>query len=119
MNSNSSFMFMMVAMLAIWYFLLIRPQQQRVKRHKEMVNNLKKGDQVVTQGGIFAKVTSVGADETEIELEIASGVKIKVVRSTIQTVIDKTAPAKAASKSAVNKAEAKPAAKSKTVKTKK
>lgn len=119
MGSNSSFFFVMLIMIVIWYFLLIRPQQQRTKRHKEMINNLKKGDQVVTQGGVFAKVSSVGANDNEIEVEIASGVKIKVVRSTIQMVIDKTAantPAKPADAKPAEKA--KPAAKAKTTKAK-
>ncbi len=103
MASNSSFLFMMVIMIAVWYFLIIRPQQQRVKRHKDMINNLQKGDRIVTQGGIFAKVSSVGADDKEVEVEIANGVKVKVVRSTIQTVLNKTEAANTNAKPADKK----------------
>ena len=85
---------MMVLIFVIFYFLLIRPQQKKAKEHQQMVANLRRGDQVVTAGGIIGKVTRVGAEgETEIELEIASGVKIKVIRSTISMVLSKTEPA--------------------------
>ncbi len=104
MSSNSSFLFMMVIMIVVWYFLIIRPQQQRVKRHKDMINNLQKGDRIVTQGGIYAKVSSVSGDNNEIEVEIANGVKVKVVRSTIQTVLNKTEAANTNAKPAEKKA---------------
>ncbi|MCK4621927.1 MAG: preprotein translocase subunit YajC [Desulfuromonadales bacterium] len=72
---------MLVAMFAIFYFLLIRPQQKRSKQHKELVSAIKAGDQVVTAGGIHGKVASV--EDTTVSLEIATGVKIKLNRSTI------------------------------------
>ncbi len=75
---------MLVAMFAIFYFLLIRPQQKRAKQHKELVNNLKPGDQVVTAGGIYGKIASV--DETTATIEIATGVKIKMSRTSITEV---------------------------------
>ncbi|MCK4690300.1 MAG: preprotein translocase subunit YajC [Desulfuromonadales bacterium] len=72
---------MLVAMFAIFYFLLIRPQQKRAKQHKELVNAVKAGDQVVTAGGIHGKIASV--EDTTVALEVATGVKIKLNRSTI------------------------------------
>ena len=75
------------------YFLLIRPQQKKVKEHQAMVSALRRGDQVVTQGGIIGKVVKVKEDN-ELELEVADGVKVRVVQSTIATVISKTEPAK-------------------------
>jgi preprotein translocase subunit YajC len=74
------------------YFLLIRPQQKKMKEHQGMVAALRKGDQIVTQGGIKGKVVKVGA-ENELEVEIATGVKVKVVQSTVQAVLNKTDPA--------------------------
>ena len=72
---------MLVIMFAIFYFLLIRPQQKRAKQHKELVNSLKAGDQVVTAGGVHGKVTAV--QDTLVTLEIASNVRVKVNRSSI------------------------------------
>lgn len=80
----------LILIFAIMYFLMIRPQQKRAKQHREMVSALKKGDQVVTQGGIIGKVASVRDDE--IEVEIASGVRVRVVRATVAQVISATAP---------------------------
>lgn len=80
----------LIAIFAIMYFLMIRPQQKRAKMHREMVAALKKGDQVVTQGGLIGKVTS--ARDDEIEVEIAQGVKVRVVRSTISHVVTATTP---------------------------
>lgn len=83
-----------VLIFVIMYFLMIRPQQKRMKEHRAMVEALKKGDQVITQGGIIGKVAAVR--DNEVEVEIASGVKIRVVRSTISNVVSKTDPAPAA-----------------------
>ena len=80
----------LILIFAIMYFLMIRPQQKRVKQHREMVSALKKGDHVVTQGGIIGKVASV-RDE-ELEVEIATGVKVRVIRSTVSQVLNKTEP---------------------------
>jgi len=74
------------------YFLLIRPQQKKVKEHRAMVEAVRRGDQVVTQGGMIGKVSKVKEDG-EIEVEIAEGVKVRVVKSTIAQVISKTEPA--------------------------
>ena len=78
---------------AIMYFLLIRPQQKKVKEHQNMVTALRRGDQVVTQGGLIGKVTKV-KEENEIEVEVATGVKVRVVQNTIAQVLSKTEPAK-------------------------
>ena len=82
-----------VLIFAIMYFLLIRPQQKKVKEHQAMVAALRRGDQVVTQGGVIGKVVKV-KDDGEIEVEIADGVKVRVIQSTIATVVSKTEPAK-------------------------
>jgi len=81
-----------VLIFAIMYFLMIRPQQKKMKEHKAMVAALRRGDQVVTQGGIVGKVTKVKEDSNEVEVEIADGVKIRVIQHTIATVLSKTEP---------------------------
>jgi len=82
----------LILIFVIMYFLLIRPQQKKLKEHKAMVEALRRGDQVVTQGGLIGKVAKV-KDEGEIEVELAEGVKVRVVRSTIAQVLSKTEPA--------------------------
>lgn len=82
----------LILIFVIFYFLLIRPQQKRAKEHKLMVENLRRGDQVVTAGGMMAKVTKV-IDGDEVEVEISTGVKVKLIRSTISAVLSKTEPA--------------------------
>ena len=84
----------LILIFGIMYFLLIRPQQKKMKQHQAMVNGLRRGDQVVTQGGLIGKVTKV-KDDNEIEVEIATGVKVRVVQATIAQVISKTEPADA------------------------
>lgn len=84
----------LILIFAIMYFLLIRPQQKKLKQHQAMVAALRRGDQVVTQGGLIGKVTKV-KDDGEVEIEIATGVNVRVVRSTIASVVNKTEPAKA------------------------
>ena len=83
----------LILIFAIMYFLLIRPQQKKVKQHQNMVASLRRGDQVVTQGGLMGKVTKV-KEENEIEVEVAEGVKVRVVQNTIAQVLSKTEPAK-------------------------
>jgi preprotein translocase subunit YajC len=84
----------LILIFAIMYFLLIRPQQKKLKEHKAMVEALRRGDQVVTQGGIVGKVTKVQEDGM-VEVEIADGVKVKVIKGTIAQVMNKTEPAAA------------------------
>jgi preprotein translocase subunit YajC len=84
----------LVAVFAIMYFLLIRPQQQRAKEHKKMVENVGRGDTVVTAGGLIGKVTKpVKPEDTEITVEIADNVQIKVMKSTLSEVRPKNTPA--------------------------
>ncbi|KIC51110.1 MULTISPECIES: preprotein translocase subunit YajC [unclassified Tateyamaria] len=83
----------LILIFAIMYFLLIRPQQKKVKEHAAMVEALRRGDQVVTQGGLIGKVSKVKEDN-EVEVEVAEGVKVRVVKSTIAQVLNKTEPAK-------------------------
>lgn len=84
----------LILIFAIMYFLLIRPQQKKVKEHKAMVEALRRGDQVVTSGGIVGKVTKVQEDGL-VEVEIADNVKVKVIKHTITQVMNKTEPAAA------------------------
>ncbi|WP_299614066.1 preprotein translocase subunit YajC [uncultured Tateyamaria sp.] len=83
----------LILIFAIMYFLLIRPQQKKVKEHAAMVDQLRRGDQIVTQGGLIGKVSKVKEDN-EVEVELAEGVKVRVVKSTIAQVLNKTEPAK-------------------------
>ena len=83
----------LLLIFAIMYFLLIRPQQKKMKDHQAMVNGLRRGDKVVTAGGMFGKVVKIH-EEGEVEVEIADGVKVRMVQSTIAQVISKTEPAK-------------------------
>ncbi len=91
MDAFSSFI-PLILIFAIMYFLMIRPQQQQRKQHTAMIGALRRGDQVVTAGGLICKVTKV-KDEAEVEVELADGVRVRVVRSTIAQVMNKTEPA--------------------------
>ncbi len=82
----------MLLIFGIMYFLLIRPQQKKLKEHQSMIEAVRRGDQVVTQGGIVGKVTKV-RDDAEIEVEIAQGVNVRVVKHTIASVRSQTEPA--------------------------
>jgi preprotein translocase subunit YajC len=80
-------MFLMVAMLAIFYFLLIRPQQKRQKEHKQMLANLQKGDTIFTSGGLRGRIT--GLDENVITMEISDKVRVKVNRNAVGGLVSK------------------------------
>jgi len=83
-----------ILIFVIMYFLLIRPQQKRLKEHRAMIDALKRGDKVVTAGGLVGKITAVGTDEAdEITLEVSNGVKVTVIKSMITTVLSKPEPA--------------------------
>ena len=84
----------LVLIFGIMYMLLIRPQQKKMREMKAMIDALRRGDQVLTGGGIIGKVTKVGEDNI-IEVEIADGVKVKVMKHTITQVMSKTEPAAA------------------------
>jgi preprotein translocase subunit YajC len=77
----------MVLLFVVFYFLLIRPQQKRTKQHKLMVNELSKGDEVVTNGGVLGKIIDV--TDNFLTLEIAKGVEIKVQRGMVQSMMPK------------------------------
>jgi len=77
---------------AVFYFLLIRPQQKKMKQHREMLSAVRRGDKVLTGGGIFGTVTKV-LNDNEITVEIAEGVRVRVARSSISEVLSKTEPA--------------------------
>jgi preprotein translocase subunit YajC len=82
----------LILIFAIMYFLLIRPQQKKMKEHQKMVEGLRRGDVVVTQGGLIGKVVKVKEDN-ELDVEIADGIKVRVVQNTIVQVRSKTEPA--------------------------
>jgi len=81
----------LILIVVVFYFLLIRPQQQKAKRHKEMIRNLRRGDRVVTQGGILGNVSKV-INDGEVQVEIAENVRVRVLRSSITEVLAKTEP---------------------------
>lgn len=87
----------LVLIFAVFYFLLIRPQQKRMKEHKAMLEAVRRGDKVVTNGGIIGTVVKVVNDE-ELSVEIADGVKVRVQRNMLSSVLAKTEPVKSDSK---------------------
>jgi preprotein translocase subunit YajC len=89
----TSMLIPMVLILVMMYFLLIRPQQKRAKQHAEMVKNVRKGDTVITSGGMVGRVTKV-VDDDQLEIEIADGVRIRQVRAMVSDVRAKGEPVK-------------------------
>ena len=83
----------LVLMFLVFYFLLIRPQQKRTKQHRDFLESLKKGDEVVTSGGIYGRVT--GITESVVTLEVADKVRIKIQRSNIAGTKQRATPEKA------------------------
>ncbi|MEJ0070201.1 MAG: preprotein translocase subunit YajC [Pseudomonadota bacterium] len=100
----------LVAIFVVFYFMLIRPQQKKAKQHRELLNQVRRGDRVVTGGGIIGTVTKVVSD-TEIQVEIAENVRVRVLRATITDILAKTEPRAAAEAADTDKAESKKAAK--------
>jgi preprotein translocase subunit YajC len=82
-----------ILIFVIMYFLILRPQQKRVKQHQEMVKNVRRGDTVVTSGGLIGKVTKV-TDEEQIEVELAEGLRVRQMRQMIAEVRAKGEPVK-------------------------
>ena len=82
-----------VLIFVIMYFLILRPQQKRVKQHAEMVKNVRKGDTVVTSGGLVGRVTKV-VDDDQVEIEVAEGVRVRQMRSMVSDVRAKGEPVK-------------------------
>jgi preprotein translocase subunit YajC len=93
MNSTLMSILPLVAMVVLFYFLLIRPQQQAAKRHKEMVMGVKRGDTVVLSNGMIGKVVRV--EDAEVGVEISQGVTVKVVKSMLADIRAKGTPAAA------------------------
>lgn len=85
-----------ILMFVVFYFLLIRPQQKKTKLHREMINNLKKGDKVLTSGGLHGTIT--GLDESVCTVEIADRVRVKIARANISGLDQPVAPAPAKKK---------------------
>jgi preprotein translocase subunit YajC len=83
----------LILIIVIMYFLVLRPQQQKVKQHQAMIKAVRRGDTVITNGGLIGKVTKV-VDDDQIEVELADGVKVRQVRSMISDVRAKGEPAK-------------------------
>jgi preprotein translocase subunit YajC len=83
----------LILIIVIMYFLVLRPQQQRMKRHQEMVKALRRGDTVVSNGGLVGKVTKV-VDDEQVEVEIADGVRVRQMRSMVSEVRAKGEPVK-------------------------
>lgn len=82
----------LVLMFAVFYLFLIRPQQKKMKEHKNMLEALRRGDKVVTAGGIFGSISKINDDGT-VEVEVASGVVIKVTKPSVSEVLTRTQPA--------------------------
>lgn len=92
MEALNALMFPLL-IIGIFYLLVFRPQQKKMKEHQNMVANLRRGDEVVTQGGLKGKITKVKEGENEIVVELAKGVEVRVVQATIADVVNKTEPA--------------------------
>ena len=88
MDSGIAQFIPLILIFVIFYFFLIRPQQKRVREHKDMVKNLKRGDEVITSGGIIGKVDRVYEDD-KLEIEISDGVKVNVIKNTVQSHLKK------------------------------
>lgn len=95
-NSLTGMIVQLLLIFAIFYLLLIRPQQKKIKAHEAKLMAIKRGDNIITGGGIFAKVLEVSDADDELKVEIANGVEVKLARSTVREVLDgQTAPVKA------------------------
>jgi len=80
-----------VLIFAIMYFLIIRPQRTRMKQHQELVKNVRRGDTIITNGGLIGRVAKV-VDDTEVQVEIAEGTRVRLLRSSIAEIRSKTEP---------------------------
>lgn len=78
---------MLVVLFGLFYMLLIRPQQKRQKEHRQMAEKLAKGDEVVTQGGVFGRITKVG--ESFLSIEVSDGIEVKIQRSAVSALMPK------------------------------
>jgi len=89
----------LILIFVVFWFLLIRPQQKKAKEHRALLSQLRRGDQIVTSGGIIGKITKVVSD-TELQVEIADEVRVRVARGMVAEVLSRTEPAKAAGEKA-------------------
>jgi preprotein translocase subunit YajC len=114
-DTNSMLMSLLpfALIFVIMYFLILRPQQKKVKEHAELVKNIRRGDTVITSGGLVGKVTKV-VDEDQIEFEIADGVRVRQMRSMIQGVRTKAEPVKDVPETGNKKGKSKAAPSEKT-----
>ena len=96
-NPLTSFLVPMVLVFVIFYFLMLRPQQKRVKQHQELIKNLRRGDTVITSGGLIGKVVKI-VDDNELQVEIGENVKVRLLRSGIADLPAKGEPVKTESK---------------------
>jgi len=96
----------LILIFVVFYFLMIRPQQKKMKAHREMVNALRRGDRVLLQGGIYGQVAKV-TSETEVLVEIADKVQIRVTRGAVAEVLEKTQPVAASAETEEKAAPAK------------
>jgi preprotein translocase subunit YajC len=87
----------MLLMLLIFYFFLIRPQSQRAKQHRDRMNAVRRGDTVITSGGMVGRVLKVSDTSDEIEVELADNLKVRIIKSTLMDVRSKGEPVKDAS----------------------
>ncbi len=87
----------LILIFVVFYFLLFRPQQKKAKAHREMISQVRRGDKVLTQGGIIGQVNKV-IDDAELLVEIAEGVRVRVTRGAISEVLAKTGPATSGAK---------------------
>ncbi len=81
----------LILMFVIFYFLLIRPQQKKTKEHREMISNLKKGDRIITSGGLHGRITGVKEAENVLVVEIADKVRVKVARGNVALLVQSVA----------------------------
>lgn len=84
----------MLLMIAIFYFLIIRPQQTRAKQHRELIEKVRRGDTVITSGGFVGKVTRVADNSDEVEVELSDTLRVRVLKSTLIDVRSKNEPVK-------------------------
>jgi len=95
----------LIAIVVVFYFMLFRPQQQKAKKHRELLAGIRRGDRIVTAGGIIGTVNKVLSD-TELQVEIAEGVRVRLLRGTVTEILAKTEPAKDKTAKAAEAAEA-------------
>lgn len=93
-DAFTSLIIPMVLMIAIFYFLIIRPQQSRAKQHRELVDKVRRGDTVITSGGFVGRVTKVADGSDEVEVELSDSMRVRVLKSTLMDVRSKGEPVK-------------------------